>query len=110
MANKFSADILIQAPDPKSAASFYVDCLEFEITSEEEGMISLLGKHINLFIERGPALGPVLEVTVDSVPATKRRLLERGCKVVKDEHDVPRCYIKDHYGLIYNLTSPALDE
>ena len=109
MSNKFGADILIQAPDPKSAASFYVDCLGFEITGEEPGMISLHGRHINLFIERGPLLGPVLEVTVDSVPAAKRRLLEKGCKVLKEEPDFPRCYVRDNYGLIYNLTTQNLE-
>jgi len=105
MANTFGADILIQAPDPKKAAAFYVDHLDFEITGEDPEMISLHGSRINLFIERGPALGPVLEVTVDSVEAAKLRLLRNGCIVVKDEPDFPRCYIKDPYGLIYNLTS-----
>jgi len=68
-------------------------------------MISLRGAHINLFIERGPALGPVLEVTVDSVEAVRRRLVKSGCEVIKDEPDFPRCYIKDPCGLIYNITS-----
>ena len=103
MANKFGKDILIQAQDPKSAASFYVQQLGFEITDETPDMISLHGKHINLFIERGPVLGGVLEVTVDSVEEAKRRLVEDGCEIVKDEPDFPRCYIKDPYGLIYNL-------
>ena len=105
MANKFGTDILIQAQDPKSAAVFYVKQLGFEITGETPNMISLHGAHINLFIERGPALGPVLEVTVDSVEEAKRRLVENGCQIVKDEPDFPRCYVKDPYGLIYNLTS-----
>jgi len=105
MANTFGADILIQAPDPKKAAAFYVDHLGFEITGEDPEMVSLHGARINLFIERGPALGPVLEVTVDSVEAARLRLLRNGCIVVKDEPDFPRCYIKDPYGLIYNLTS-----
>jgi catechol 2,3-dioxygenase-like lactoylglutathione lyase family enzyme len=105
MANTFGKDILIQAPDPKKAASFYVDHLGFEITGEEPEMISLHGRHINLFIERGPALGPVLEVTVDSVEAAKLRLTKTGCEVIKNEPDFPRCYIKDPYGLVYNLTS-----
>ncbi len=69
MANSFGTDILIQVPDPKKAAYFYVEHLGFEITDEEPQMVSLHGPHINLFIERGPALGPVLEVTVDSVEA-----------------------------------------
>ena len=105
MANSFGTDILIQAPDPKSAAAFYVECLGFEITEETPQMISLCGQHINLFIEPGPALGPVLEVTVDSVAEAKIRLVKQGCKIVKDEPDFPRCYIQDSFGLIYNLTS-----
>ena len=68
-------------------------------------MISLHGPHINLFIERGPALGPVLEVTVADVAEARQRLLKSGCEVVKDEPDFPRCYLKDPFGLIYNLTS-----
>jgi catechol 2,3-dioxygenase-like lactoylglutathione lyase family enzyme len=105
MANTFGTDILIQAPDPEKAAAFYVDHLGFEITGEEPQMISLHGKHINLFIERGPALGPILEVTVDSVEAARLRLVKNGCEVIKDEPEFPRCYIKDPYGLIYNLTA-----
>jgi catechol 2,3-dioxygenase-like lactoylglutathione lyase family enzyme len=97
-------DILIQAQDPKKAASFYVEQLGFAITDETPNLISLHGEHINLFIERGPALGPVLEVTVDSVEEAKRRLGENGCEIVKDEPDFPRCYVKDPFGLIYNLT------
>lgn len=105
MANSFGTDILIQAQDPKAAALFYVEQLGFEITDESPNMISLHGKHINLFIERGAALGPVLEVTVDSVEASRRRLVKSGCQIVKDEPDFPRCYVKDPYGLIYNLRS-----
>ncbi|MGA7674706.1 MAG: VOC family protein [Rhizomicrobium sp.] len=104
MANSFSADILVQAPDPKQAALFYIKQLGFEITDETPDLISLRGKRINLFIERGPALGPVLEVTVDDVEQAKRRLVMSGCEIVKDEPDFPRCYVKDPFGLIYNLT------
>lgn len=67
-------------------------------------MISLRGEYINLFIEPGPKLGPVLEVTVDDVDEAKRRLEKSGCEIVKDEPDFPRTYVKDPYGLIYNLT------
>jgi hypothetical protein len=107
MANSFGADVLIQALDPKKAASFYVDHLGFEISDETPQMVSLEGEHINLFIERGPALGPVLEVTVDSVPAAKIRLVKLGCQILKDEPEFPRCYIRDPFGLIYNLKSAS---
>ena len=70
MANRFGADILIQAPDPKKAALFYVNHLGFEITDDNPRMIGL-----------------------------------HGCEIVKDEPDFPRCYVRDPFGLIYNLTS-----
>ena len=49
MANTFGTDILIQAPDPKSAAAFYVKHLGFSITPETP-MLSLHGHHINFFM------------------------------------------------------------
>lgn len=105
MANRFGADILIQAQDPKSTAVFYVKQLGFEITGETPNLISLHGEHINLLIERGPALGPVLEVTVDSVEEAELRLVKNGCEIIKDEPDFPGCYIQDPFGLVYDLTS-----
>ena len=58
-----------------------------------------------MFIERGPSLGPVFEITVDNVEEAKVRLVKNGCTIVKDEPEFPRCYVKDPYGLIYNLTT-----
>jgi predicted enzyme related to lactoylglutathione lyase len=105
MGNSFGSDILIQAPDPAAAASFYIEQLGFTITDENPLMIGLHGKNINLFIEPGPALGPVFEVTVSDVAEATRRLVAHGCTVVKDEPEFPRTYIEDPYGLIYNLTT-----
>lgn len=104
MANAFGKDILLQAPDKKAAAEFYVKQLGFTITGEHDKWIDLHGDHINLFIEEGPALGPVLEVTVGDVEEAKRRLVAGGCEIVKDEPEFPRRYVRDPYGLIYNLT------
>jgi hypothetical protein len=104
MANTFGADILIQAPDPERAAAFYVEQLGSEITAHEP-MLALQGPNINLYIEQSPALGPVLEVTVADVEEATRRLLEQYCLVVKDEPEFPRRYVRDPFGLIYNLTA-----
>src|SRR5580658_2816626 len=98
MANKFGTDILIQVADPIEAADFYVKELGFEVTDQNGHMISLHGKNINFFIERGPVLGPVLEVTVRSVKEARARLTRKGCQIVKDEPDFPRCYVQDRNG------------
>lgn len=105
MANKLGTDVLIQWPDTKQAARFYVEHLAFEVTDPNPKMVGLHGKHINLFIEPGPPLGPVFEVKVDNVEKAKTRLVKAGCEIVKDEPQWPRCYVKDPYGLIYNLTT-----
>jgi predicted enzyme related to lactoylglutathione lyase len=105
MANSFGTDIIFETPDPKKAALFYVEQLGFEITAEAPNMISLHGPNINMFIERGPLLGPVFEVTVDNVEEAKARLVRNGCTIVKDEPQFPRCYVRDAFGLIYNLTT-----
>ncbi len=86
------------------AAEFYVQSLGFEITDKNPNMVGLHGRNINLFIAPGPALGPVLEVTVKSVKEAKASLTKKGCQIIKDEPDFPRCYIKDPNGLIYNVT------
>jgi len=104
VANTFGADILIQAPDPSAAAAFYVEQLGFTVTDPNPKMMALTGKNINLYIEPGPLLGPVLEVTVPNVEEAKRRLVENSCEIVKDEPEFPRTYVRDPFGLIYNLT------
>ena len=104
MANSFGTDILIQALDPQAAAAFYVEQLGFSITDDNPQMIGLSGKNINLYIEPGPPLGPVLEVSVPDVREAAQRLVANGCRIVKDEPDFPRIYVQDPYGLIYNLT------
>jgi hypothetical protein len=107
MANTFGTDALIQSPDPRAAAAFYVENLGFQISGETPDLISLHGRNINLFIERGPELGPVLEVTVGNVDHAKQRLLQAGCTIVKDEPAFPRCYVRDPFGLVYNLLASA---
>src|SRR5260370_35282553 len=103
MANTFGTDILIQAEDPQKAADFYVKELGFEITDKKSNMGSLQGENINLFIERGPVLGPVFEVTVKRVAEATARLQKKRCQVINAEPDVPRCYLRDPNGLICNL-------
>lgn len=93
----------MHSKDLKAAASFYVNELGFEITQETEKMISLCGKDTGLFIERGPQLGPVLEMAVRDINEAKINLVNKGCKIVKDEPDFSRCYVQDPHGLIYNI-------
>ena len=66
------------ALDPKAAAAFYVKQLGFKISGEDHNMVSLHGKRINLFIEEGPALGPILEVTLRTLKKQRGSLWPAG--------------------------------
>lgn len=59
--------------------------------------------------QRWSRLGPddLLQTNspVDNVEETKVRLVKNGCEIIKDEPGFPRCYVKDPFGLIYNLTN-----
>lgn len=103
MANTFGTDIIFETEDIQKAAAFYVEKLGFSVTDEAPNMISLEGDNINLYIEKGASLGPVFEVTVADVELVKKHLVEAGCVVVKDEPEFPRVYVRDPYGLMYNL-------
>jgi catechol 2,3-dioxygenase-like lactoylglutathione lyase family enzyme len=103
MSNRFTRDILLQAPNPEEAARFYVETLGFVVTDRSPEMLSLHGDGINFFIERGPVLGPVLEVKVANLEKAKAAVVRAGGVVIKDEPEFPRCYVRDPYGLIYNL-------
>ncbi len=102
MANTFGTDILFPSPDPEAAAAIYVELPGFTITARVP-MLELAGPHINLYLEKGPPLGPVFEVTVADAGEATRCLAARGCVVVKDGPHVPRRYVQDPNGLIDNL-------
>lgn len=103
MGNEFGTDILVQTGNPQKAAQFYEQALGLQITEERADLVSLRGPHLNLFLERGPSLGPVLEVFVEDVASAKGALVAQGCVILKDEPAFPRCYVQDPFGLIYNL-------
>jgi catechol 2,3-dioxygenase-like lactoylglutathione lyase family enzyme len=90
-------------PDIEKATSFYVEHLGFEVTERSEKMISVQGESIDLFIEKGERLGPVMEMTVDDVEKAKVRLVENGCKIFRWEANGPR-YVIDPNGLTYHLS------
>ena len=46
----------------------------------------------------------MFEITVADVEEAKVRLVSAGYEIVKNEPDFPRCYVRDPYGLIYNLS------
>jgi len=51
----------------------------------------------------GAEHGPVFEFLVPDVNAAKTRLMAAGCTVEEEDASLPRCYIRDPYGVVFNI-------
>jgi catechol 2,3-dioxygenase-like lactoylglutathione lyase family enzyme len=98
-----SRDILLQTPDIEAAAKFYERQLGLTIFMKEPNMIGLEAGELRLYLDRAPSLGPVLEFFVPDLEAAKRALIEAGSAIEAEDPSIPRCYIRDPFGLIYNI-------
>ena len=97
-------DVLIQTDRPEEAKSFYEAVLGFMVFDENPQMRGLETGAFRLFLDPGSPLGPVMEFMVDDVQKMKVRLVAAGCSVVQEDALIPRCYIRDPFGLIFNLS------
>lgn len=106
MARSFqsSSDVIIRTDRWEQATAFYESVLGFPATHRGDGLVGFDTGGFTLYVERGaPAHGPVFEYLVADVQAAKRALLDAGCSLVEEDASVPRCYLRDPYGVIFNV-------
>jgi catechol 2,3-dioxygenase-like lactoylglutathione lyase family enzyme len=96
-------DVLIQTEAFGSAVQFYETVLGFQISHRSESMIGFETGSFSLYVEKGPAYGPVFEFFVDDLVSAKQKLIAAGCRVEVEDPSIPRCYMRDPFGLIFNL-------
>ncbi len=101
-------DILIQTDRSNEARAFYEGVLGFTVVHDDPAICGLDTGSFRLFIDPAPSLGPVFEFEVGDLSAIKARLLAAGGSVVEEDPSIPRCYMRDPFGLIFNLRERAL--
>jgi len=97
-------EVIFRAPDLDAVKAYYAGRLELEIVLEKDGMIGFDTGSFNMYFERGEPNGAVFEIEVDDVQGTKRELVENGCVVVEENPAIPRVYLRDPFGLTFNVT------
>jgi catechol 2,3-dioxygenase-like lactoylglutathione lyase family enzyme len=105
-----SRDVILRTPRWSQAKEFYESVLGFKVASESETLVGLETGAIRLYVEKGEPHGPVFDFLVPDVQAAKTRLLAAGCTVQEEDPSVPRCYIRDPFGLVFNLGQAERDE
>jgi predicted enzyme related to lactoylglutathione lyase len=106
MASTFrsSREVIIRTDNWIEATKFYESVLGLSVTLRTETLAGFESGAFCLYVEKGAEHGPVFEFMVTDMQAAKRRLIEAGCIVQEEDPSVPRCYIRDPYGLVFNLT------
>jgi uncharacterized protein YndB with AHSA1/START domain len=96
-------DVIIQVQSLEAATRFYGEVLGLDVAMRQEGLVGFETGSFRLYVERGASQGPVFELLVPDLDAAKEKLLARGCEVVDENPDIPRCYVRDNFGMVWNL-------
>jgi catechol 2,3-dioxygenase-like lactoylglutathione lyase family enzyme len=98
-----SRDVLIQTEDLDAARAFYEHHLGLAVFMNEETIVGLEAGAFRLFLDRGPKYGPVFEFFVDDLATAKVELQSAGCVIEAEDPMVPKCYVRDPFGLTFNI-------
>jgi catechol 2,3-dioxygenase-like lactoylglutathione lyase family enzyme len=111
MTANFSAsrDVIIRTPDFDQAIKFYQHVLGLPVAYESPALYGFEAGSFRLYVERGSGHGPVFEFLVDGVEEAKQTLLAAGCTVVEEDRSVPRCYMRDPQGLVFNIAQRSAE-
>ena len=100
---KSSRDIILRTNHWTEAVRFYETVLGFKVISRSDGMVGFDMGALVLYVEKGAEHGPVFDFLTPDVQTAKRRLITAGCSVVEEDPGLPRWYLKDPFGLVFNL-------
>jgi catechol 2,3-dioxygenase-like lactoylglutathione lyase family enzyme len=98
-----SRDVIIRTENFEAASRFYGSVLGFKKFHDTESMAGFETGAFRLYVERGPPHGPVFDFLVPDLQAAKLSLLSAGCTILEEDPGVPRCYIRDAHGLVFNI-------
>jgi catechol 2,3-dioxygenase-like lactoylglutathione lyase family enzyme len=101
---KTGRDVICRARDLGAVKAYYGGELGFPIVLDTDSMVGFDTGAVTLYYERGEPGSPVFEFFVDDLGAAKNRLTSAGCEVVEEDAALPRLYLRDRFGLVFNIT------
>ena len=94
----------VLTPDLKAARDFYENVMELELfTSTDEQLVFKTNDSFFYVVRDLDRTGTVLEFYVDDLDVAKDRLVSKGCQIIKWEGKGKDCYLRDPFGMIFNL-------
>ena len=99
-----TCDVMLRVKSLEDAKAYYHGVLGFDLAADSERVVGFKTGGITVYFERGEDNGAVFEFEVDDISKTKARLLTLGCVLLEEDAAIPRCYLRDRFGLTFNLT------
>lgn len=105
---QMSPNMAIRTANTKEAFVFYNRVMGFSHRSENQTHVDLDAHPLNLFIiEDQEFSGPVMEIFVDNLEEARELLVRNGCQVLRWHGKGRDCYIRDPFGLVFNVWEKA---
>jgi catechol 2,3-dioxygenase-like lactoylglutathione lyase family enzyme len=102
-AYRFSRDVVIRTSQFSAATEFYSAILGLPVSYRSPNMLGFETGCFQLFVEKGQQHAPVSDVLVSDVAAAKIKFLAAGCTLAAEDAALPRCYVRDPYGMTFNI-------
>jgi catechol 2,3-dioxygenase-like lactoylglutathione lyase family enzyme len=100
---KSTRDVICRARDLGAVKLFYAGKLGLPIVVDSERLVGFDTGAVTLYYERGEPGEPVFDFLVDNIAAAKMRLTAAGCEIIEENPAIPRVYLRDPFGLVFNI-------
>jgi predicted enzyme related to lactoylglutathione lyase len=100
---QMSTNIALHSKKWKGSSEFYKDVMGLDV-QENETHLAVQNGPIFMYVQENSGLDcVVMEYFVEDVEDARIYLEKNGCKIVKWEGKGKDCYMRDPYGLTFNL-------
>jgi catechol 2,3-dioxygenase-like lactoylglutathione lyase family enzyme len=100
---KFSRCFALQTPDVEKASAFYREIMGLDLVESTDENLELKAGQFRFFLDKGPAMGPIMEYVVKDLDVAREELLNAGCEIIRWSGKGKPCYMKDPFGLVFNV-------
>jgi len=108
---KMSPNVAVRTDQFSEAVGFYANILGFPNRSVDPALGNHDASPLNLFvIEDHEISGPVMELLVDDLDNAKEELIANGCEVIRWRGKGQDCYMRDPFGIIFNIWEMSGEE
>jgi catechol 2,3-dioxygenase-like lactoylglutathione lyase family enzyme len=101
---KMSPNVAVRTDRYQEALAFYASVLGFENRSDDPDLGDFDASPLRMFvIEDSELRGLIHELFVEDLETARDMLVEAGCEVIRWRGKGQDCYLRDPFGVIYNL-------